>query len=97
MALTKIRRAALLGQAGNIIQIQRTQFTGTNEISITAGADTVFTDLTVNITPSSTSSIIKIDAQVTGEWANQGAATDGVGSFLETLQNYLMQQLVVEM
>lgn len=81
MALTKIRRAALLGQAGNIIQIQRTQFTGTNEISITAGADTVFTDLTVNITPSSTSSIIKIDAQVTGEWANQGAATDGVWFF----------------
>ena len=33
----------------------------------------LFLDLTVNITPTSTSSIIRIDAQATGGFANQGA------------------------
>jgi len=62
--------------AGTILQIKRNQFTGTNQVTIAADTDTVFTDLTVNITPSFTSSIIKIDCQITGEFANQGAATD---------------------
>ena len=81
MALTKIRRAALLGQAGNIIQIQRTQFTGTNTVSISAATNTVVTDLTVNITPTSTSSIIKIEAMVNGEWENSDGAVNGVWFF----------------
>tara|TARA_Y100001972_G_C7452722_1_gene231608 strand:+ start:33 stop:563 length:531 start_codon:yes stop_codon:yes gene_type:complete len=81
MALTKIRRAALLGQAGNIIQIQRTQFTGTSDVSIAAATDTVLTDLTVNITPTSTSSIIKIEAMVNGEWENADGAVNGVWFF----------------
>jgi len=67
--------------AGGIIQTQYTQFTGTNTYSTTAATDAVITDLTVNITPVSTSSIIRIDAMVNGEWSNQAGATDGVWFF----------------
>ena len=81
MALTKVRRAGLVGQAGNIIQMQYTQFTGTSEVSISAGTDTAVTDLTVNITPTSTSSIIRIDAMLNGEWNTQEATYDNVWFF----------------
>ena len=81
MALTAVRRAGLVGQAGNIIQMQYTQFTGTSEVSISAGTDTAVTDLTVNITPTSTSSIIRIDAMLNGEWNTQEATYDNVWFF----------------
>ena len=67
--------------SGSILQVQYTQFTGTNTVSLSAATDTALTDLTVNITPISTSSIIKIDAMVNGEWGNQNGATDGVWFF----------------
>ena len=66
---------------GGIIQTQYTQFTGTNTVSGSAGADLVVSDLTVNITPISTSSIIRIDAMVNGEWSNQLAAYQSVWFF----------------
>jgi len=66
--------------AGTVLQIQRTQFTSTNTYS-SITTDTVITDLTVNITPISTSSIIKIEAMVNGEWSNQSGATDSVWFF----------------
>ena len=56
----------VLPPAGGVIQTQYTQFTGTNTVSGSAGADLVVSDLTVNITPISTSSIIRIDAMVNG-------------------------------
>ncbi len=68
-------------KAGGIVQVQYTQFTGTNSYSISAATNTVITDLTVNITPVSTSSIIKIDAMVNGEWSHQNGATDSVWFF----------------
>jgi len=68
MALTTVRRAGLVGQAGNIIQIQYAQKTDTGSVALTANTDTVLhTDLQVTITPNSTSSKIKLDAQVFGE------------------------------
>jgi len=70
MALTAIRRAGLVGQAGNTIQTQYTQFTGTNTVAYASSTNTKLTDLTVNITPTSTSSIIKIETFVTGELSN---------------------------
>lgn len=58
----------IIPPAGGIIQIQYTQFTGTNTYSITGdGSWAAITDLAVNITPVSTSSVIKIEAQVFGE------------------------------
>ena len=69
MALTTVRRAGLVGQAGNIIQIQYAQKTDTGSVTLTAETDSVLhTDLQVTITPSSTTSKIKLDAQVFGEW-----------------------------
>lgn len=64
MALTTVRRAGLVGQAGNIIQVQYTQFTGTNLVALSGNTDTALTDLTVNITPTSTSSIIHLQAHI---------------------------------
>ena len=50
--------------AGGIIQTQYTQFTGTNTVSLSALTDTVLTDLTVNITPVSASSVIHLQAHL---------------------------------
>ena len=50
--------------AGGIIQTQYTQFTGTNTVSLSALTDTVLTDLTVNITPVSTSSVIHLQTHI---------------------------------
>ena len=71
MALSKITNGGVAAsgiQSGGIIQVQRTQFAGTNSITCTTDTDVVLTDLTVNITPQSTNSIIKLEAQIYGEW-----------------------------
>ena len=57
---------------GGIIQMQYTQFTGTNSVSLTANTNTVITDLTVNITPASTLSVIHLQAHIFGELADDG-------------------------
>ena len=85
MALSKITNGGVAASgipSGGIIQVQRTQFTSTNTVTISAGVDTPLTDLTVNITPTATSSIIKVEAMINGEWGtSQGGATDGVWFF----------------
>ena len=84
MAATKLTGTIsnLRFPSGSIIQTQYTQFTGTSLVSIAASTDTPITDLTVNITPVSTSSIIRIEAMVSGEWTNQAAGgTNGVWFF----------------
>ena len=84
MALSKIVNGGVAASgipSGGVIQTQNTQFTGTNSYSISAATNTVITDLTVNITPVSSSSIIKIDAMVNGEWSHQNGATDSVWFF----------------
>lgn len=80
-AIADIVQSGSIVGAGKILNVEYTQFTGTNSFSSTAGVDTAVTDLTVNIAPVSTSSIIKIDAMVNGEWSNQAGATDGVWFF----------------
>ena len=79
MALTQVRPAGLDPRSGSIIQVQYTQFTGTSTNSLSG--DTVLTDLTVNITPTSTSSIIKLEAMVNGEWAHQDGPFGSVWFF----------------
>lgn len=66
---------------GGIIQHQYTMFTGTNTITCTTNADVVFTDLTVNITPQSTNSVIKLEGQIHGEWSNYGASYNSAAFF----------------
>ena len=79
MTLTQVRPAGLAPRSGSILQVQYTQFTGTNTIDVSG--ETVLTDLTVNITPTSTSSIIKLEAMVNGEWSNMDSATDSTWFF----------------
>ena len=73
MALSRITNGGVASSglpSGSIIQVQRTQFTGTNNPSISAETDTVLTDLTVNITPISTSSVIHLQAHIFCEFGD---------------------------
>ena len=55
---------------GGIIQVQYTQFTGTNSVTVTGS--TVLTDLTVNITPASATSVIHLQAHILCEFGIDG-------------------------
>jgi len=77
MALSTITSASLAaGTGGKILQVKYTQFTGINQVTSSANTDTVVTDLTVDITPTATNSIIKIEAMVNGEWGDSSTATE---------------------
>tara|TARA_R100001460_G_scaffold20437_1_gene42359 strand:+ start:75 stop:599 length:525 start_codon:yes stop_codon:yes gene_type:complete len=65
--MTRARVLADLIGGGAILQVKHTQFTGTNSITLDALTDTAFSDLTVNITPTSTSSTIHLQAHIFGE------------------------------
>lgn len=56
--------------SGTVLQVKNTTFTGTSTIAYATSTNTKLTDLSVNITPTSTSNIIKIEAFVTGEYSN---------------------------
>ena len=68
---------------GAVLQVQYTQYTGTFTQSLTAETNTVIgsSALTVNITPKSTSSIIKLDTHIFHEWGSQGDAANAVWFF----------------
>jgi len=66
---------------GSVLQMPFTQYTGTTSVSLSANTNTIVSVLTVNITPSSTSSIIKLDSHVFHEWSNQLYATENVWFF----------------
>ena len=67
--------------AGTVLQIQRTQYTDTTSTTCATQTDVAFSHLTVNITPTSTSSIIRIDAMVNGEWAADSPKYNSVWFF----------------
>ena len=71
----------VLPPAGGVIQTQYTQISATSQITCTNNTDTEISVLAVNITPISASSIIKIEAMVTGEWADQNASYNSVWFF----------------
>ena len=50
--------------SGGIIQVQYTQFTGTNTVTLSALTDTPLTDLTVNITPASSTSVVHLQTHI---------------------------------
>ena len=68
MPLSKIQTRSL--PTGSVLQVQKTQYTGTTVTTCASNTNVALSHLTVNITPTSTSSIIRIDAAVTGEWEN---------------------------
>ena len=61
---------------GGIIQVQYTQLDTAATQAFSANTDTAFTDLTVNITPTSTSSIIKIECHLAGEFDDDDITWD---------------------
>ena len=71
----------VLPPAGGIIQTQYTQYTSTTSTSCADTANVSLDHLAVNITPISTNSIIKIEAQVVGEWNGQSASYNSVWFF----------------
>ena len=69
MALTKVQDGGLnltsAGlPAGSVLQVQYTQLTTAATQAWSSNTATAFSDLTVNITPTSTSSIIKLECHL---------------------------------
>ena len=79
MALTKVRAGGYA--AGGIIQVQNTQLTTAATQAFLVNTPTAFTDLTVNITPTSTSSIIKLECHLAGEFSDDDITYDHVMFF----------------
>ena len=71
----------VLPPAGGIIQTQYTQYTSTTSTATNDQTNVALDHLAVNITPISTSSIIRIDAMVNGEWSNQNCSFNSVWFF----------------
>jgi len=67
--------------SGSIIQTQYTQLTTAATQAWSANTATAFSDLTVNITPTSTSSKIKLECHIAGEFASDSATFDHVVFF----------------
>ena len=67
---------------GAVLQVQYLQIdTTVSSISVSSNTDTVVTQLTVNITPKSSSSIIRLDTHIFHEWANVLAPTEAAWFF----------------
>jgi hypothetical protein len=66
---------------GKVLQMPFTQYTGTTQVTTGANTNVALSVLTVNITPSSTSSIIRIDGHVFHEWDNSSATFNCVWFF----------------
>jgi len=67
---------------GAILQVKYLQYTDTvASISVSANTDTVVTQLAVNITPKSTSSIIRLDTHIFHEWARGDAPAEAAWYF----------------
>jgi len=83
MPLTKLNSASVIERlpVGSVLQTKKTQYIDTTSVSCSATTNTEINFLTVNITPKSTSSIIKLDAHIFHEWSQQGTATDSVWFF----------------
>ena len=77
MALSKIVNGGVAASgipSGGIIQIQRTQYTSTTSTSCADASNVSLDHLAVSITPTSTNSIIRLEAQLVGEWNNQNVS-----------------------
>ena len=84
MALSKITNGGVAASgipSGGIIQVQRTQYTSTTSTTVANATNVELSHLAVNITPTATNSIIKIEAMVSGEWNPQETTTYNSGWF----------------
>ena len=70
----------IINAKGMVIQMPFTQYTGTTSVEVDA-TWTAIDVLSVNITPSSTSSIIKLDTHIFHEWSNVNAPHESAWFF----------------
>ena len=66
---------------GSVLQVQSLQYTSTTQTTCATQSNQSLDHLSVNITPTSTSSIIRIDAMVNGEWAADSPKYNSVWFF----------------
>tara|TARA_B100000683_G_scaffold276201_1_gene329396 strand:+ start:3826 stop:4401 length:576 start_codon:yes stop_codon:yes gene_type:complete len=71
-SMTIASNGFVIPPAGGIIQMQYDQFTGTDTQSFASQTATVIDNLSVTITPTSTSSIIKLEGHVFFEYGETG-------------------------
>jgi len=88
MALTQLNNQSLTavsalpaGVGGKVLQVRNTQLDTAATQAWSVNTDTAFTDLTVDITPTSTSSIIKLECHIAGEFDNDSSTFDHVVFF----------------
>jgi len=82
MALTTIRKSGLAtGVGGKVVQVKYTQLTTASTQAWSSNTATAFTNVTVNITPTSASSIIKLECHIAGEFSSDDATYDHVVFF----------------
>ena len=82
MALTTIRKSGLAtGVGGKVVQVKYTQLTTASTQAWSSNTATAFTNVTVNITPTATSSIIKLECHIAGEFSSDDATYDHVVFF----------------
>jgi hypothetical protein len=70
-----------LSAPGHVLQVQYTQYTSTTTVSTSANTNHTVDVLSLNITPKSTSSIIRLDAHIFHEWGNINSAHDSMWFF----------------
>jgi hypothetical protein len=66
---------------GAVLQVQYTQYTSRTSVNLSANTSTPLSILTVDITPKSTSSIIKLDTHIFHEWGGSNDVQDTVWFF----------------
>lgn len=79
--------------SGSVLQVQHTQLTVHSTQALTANTDTLVAGFTVNITPTSTSSIIQLVAQVFGEFDHTSMGHNTIFYFMRIPQNWHIQAL----
>tara|TARA_Y100000114_G_C11614076_1_gene256504 strand:+ start:65 stop:595 length:531 start_codon:yes stop_codon:yes gene_type:complete len=80
MALIKLNTKSL--PAGSVIQVKHTQVTVRGTQAIAQNTDTLVSGFTVNITPTSTSSIIQLFAQMVGEFDHGSGGHNNIFYFM---------------
>ena len=68
--------------SGSVLQVQHTQLTVHSTQALTANTDTLVAGFTVNITPTSTSSIIQLTAQIFGEFDHTAMPHNNIFYFM---------------
>ena len=81
----------LIPSSGGFIQTQYTQLVTTSSVALTANVMKEIDVLTVTITPNKLNSIIKLEAQLMGEFSSTSSIWNGVGTFTRDGSNVVAQ------